>query len=94
MKPDPLATGAGTELSDIQLSALFPVLYKYYDNNPVGTAVLKNNGPMPAENIQVQFHNIAVESARRMERIQKAMEITHQPTYQYKFVWENWVLKR
>jgi FkbM family methyltransferase len=45
------------------------------------------------ENIQVQFHNIAVESTRRMERIQQGMEKTHKPTYQYKFVWENWVLK-
>lgn len=46
------------------------------------------------ENIQVQFHNIAVESTRRMEHIQRGMEKTHEPTYQYKFVWENWMLKR
>ena len=45
------------------------------------------------ENIQVQFHNIAVESTRRMERIQQGMRNTHKPTYQYKFIWENWVLK-
>ena len=42
------------------------------------------------ENIQVQFHNIAVDSADRMERIQKGMQRTHSPTYQYRFVWENW----
>jgi len=46
------------------------------------------------ENIQVQFHNVAVESARRMERIQEGMKNTHEPTYQYRFVWENWTLKR
>ena len=45
------------------------------------------------ENIQVQFHNVAVGSTRRMERIQEGMEATHEPTYQYKFVWENWALK-
>ena len=45
------------------------------------------------ENIQVQFHNIAVESTRRMELIQQGMRRTHEPTYQYKFVWENWALK-
>ena len=42
------------------------------------------------DNIQVQFHNIALDSARRMESIQRGMERTHVPTYQYRFVWENW----
>ena len=42
------------------------------------------------ENIQVQFHNFTVDATRRMEHIQKGLERTHTPTYQYKFVWENW----
>lgn len=46
------------------------------------------------ENIQVQFHNVAVGSTRRMERIQEGMKSTHEPTYQYKFVWENWVRRQ
>jgi len=46
------------------------------------------------ENVQVQFHNIAVGSTRRMERIQEGMKSTHEPTYQYKFVWENWVKRQ
>ncbi len=46
------------------------------------------------ENLQVQFHNIAAESTRRMERIQEGLRETHEPTYQYKFVWENWARKR
>ena len=46
------------------------------------------------ENIQVQFHNVAVGSTRRMEHIQEGMSSTHEPTYQYKFVWENWVRRR
>ncbi|MBH98933.1 MAG: hypothetical protein CMM56_10850 [Rhodospirillaceae bacterium] len=45
------------------------------------------------KNIQVQFHNIAVESTKRMEKIHQGMYKTHQPTFQYKFVWENWVLR-
>jgi len=45
------------------------------------------------DNIQVQFHNISFDSARRMESIQRRMERTHMPTYQYKFVWENWTRK-
>ena len=42
------------------------------------------------ENIQVQFHNFTVDATRRMEHIQKGLERTHTPTYQYKFVWANW----
>jgi FkbM family methyltransferase len=42
-------------------------------------------------NIQVQFHNISKESSDRMERIQKCLRDTHYATYQYRFLWENWV---
>ena len=34
--------GKGLEIRDITLSPLFPVLYKYYDKNPVGTVRVKN----------------------------------------------------
>jgi len=43
--------------------------------------------------IQVQFHNIATESTRRMEAIKHELAATHTPGYQYKFVWENWSRK-
>ena len=42
-------------------------------------------------NLQVQFHEIAAESSIRMDRIQEQLRCTHYPTYQYMFVWENWV---
>jgi FkbM family methyltransferase len=42
------------------------------------------------KNIQVQFHKIAKDSGSRMERIQTRLRNTHHPTYQYRFVWENW----
>jgi FkbM family methyltransferase len=41
-------------------------------------------------NLQVQFHEIAPDSPARMEAIQRQLAATHAPTYQYKFVWENW----
>jgi len=41
-------------------------------------------------NLQVQFHNIDTQSATRMKEIQNRLEKTHLPTYQYRFVWENW----
>lgn len=40
--------------------------------------------------LQVQFHYISAESPRRMEAIQRALTATHEPVYQYRFVWEGW----
>ncbi|MFV8325990.1 FkbM family methyltransferase [Flavobacterium sp. ZS1P14] len=46
------------------------------------------------KNIQVQFHDFLFENAKeRMNKIQKDLSITHEITYQYEFVWENWKLK-
>jgi FkbM family methyltransferase len=42
------------------------------------------------DDIQVQFHNFVPDAAARMEALQNAMRVTHTPTYQYRFVWENW----
>jgi FkbM family methyltransferase len=42
------------------------------------------------DNLQVQFHEIAADSPARMEAIQSKLQATHTPTYQYRFVWENW----
>ena len=44
-------------------------------------------------NIQVQFHDFIPDSEAKMESIQKELSKTHELTYQYKFVWENWCLK-
>jgi FkbM family methyltransferase len=43
------------------------------------------------KNIQIQFHYIGQESDVYMREICKELEKTHTPTYQYKYVWENWV---
>lgn len=42
------------------------------------------------QDIQVQFHNFAPDAPGRMTAIQSAFAATHEPTYQYRFVWENW----
>jgi FkbM family methyltransferase len=42
------------------------------------------------DDIQVQFHNFTPDAAPRMEKLQHDMRATHTPTYQYRFVWENW----
>ena len=46
------------------------------------------------ENIQVQFHWFAPEAHRRMQRIHEQLTVSHQTTYQYRFVWENWPASR
>lgn len=45
------------------------------------------------KNIQVQFHNIVPESDRLMWTIQNELKNTHEQTWGYRFVWENWRLK-
>ena len=41
--------------------------------------------------IQVQFHDVARDSEKHMNEICNELNKTHRPTFQYKFVWENWV---
>ena len=46
------------------------------------------------KNIQVQFHDFIIPNAElRMRNIQQQLSKTHQLTYQYEFVWENWKIK-
>ena len=42
------------------------------------------------DNVQVQFHDIGGDSAERMAAIQERLRETHEPTYQYRYVWESW----
>ena len=47
------------------------------------------------KNIQVQFHDFLFENAKeRMNKIQESLSKTHEITYQYEFVWENWKIKK
>lgn len=56
--------------------------------------LIKNNYLQRFRNIQVQFHDFVIDNPRqRMEKIQKELAKTHNLTYQYDFVWENWQLK-
>ena len=44
-------------------------------------------------NIQVQFHNFVPNYQERYNNIRKELEKTHELTYYYPFVWENWKKK-
>ena len=43
--------------------------------------------------IQVQFHTFYPDASHRREKIQQELMKTHVLTYNYDFVWENWVKK-
>ncbi|CAN5349021.1 hypothetical protein BH09GEM1_BH09GEM1_04460 [soil metagenome] len=44
-------------------------------------------------NIQVQFHDFVPLAEPRMRAIQASLQETHELTWQYRFVWENWRLR-
>jgi len=44
------------------------------------------------DNILVQFHNISVDSEKRLLQIRDELSKTHKSTFCYNFVWENWEL--
>lgn len=57
-------------------------------------SLIENNLISVFKNIQVQFHDFLLENGKeRMNKIQENLSKTHQTTYQYEFVWENWELK-
>lgn len=45
------------------------------------------------KNIQVQFHHFMPNAKERMERIQQNLHATHELTYQFTFLWENWRIR-
>ena len=47
--------GKGLELLNISISPIFPVLYKYYDTNPIGTALIRNYEKKTAKDIKIHF---------------------------------------
>lgn len=55
--------------------------------------ILDNNLTGKFKNIQVQFHTFIADSHNRCVSIQNRLSETHELTYNYPFVWENWVKK-
>jgi FkbM family methyltransferase len=46
------------------------------------------------ENMQIQFHNFVPDAVRRREQLRAQFSRTHELTYDYPFVWENWRRRR
>lgn len=57
-------------------------------------SLIENNLITIFDNIQVQFHDFILDNAQeRMNKIQDKLAKTHELTYQFEFVWENWKIK-
>ncbi len=57
-------------------------------------SLLKNGACENIRNLQIQFHNFFPEAEARMTAIQDALSVTHDLTWQYRFIWENWRRKQ
>jgi hypothetical protein len=51
----PHIKGTGLELINIKFDEIFPVFYKYYDDSPVGKAILRNNEKVACKDIKVSL---------------------------------------
>ncbi len=56
--------------------------------------IIKNEIHHQIENIQVQFHVFIPNCQERREKIREELSKTHECTYNYDFIWENWRIKK
>lgn len=42
------------------------------------------------DELQVQFHDVVPDASHRMDEILADLALSHEPTYRFPFVWENW----
>lgn len=52
--------------------------------------MLDNNIHTKVKNIQVQFHRLTDNYLDRYEKIKEKLSLTHELTYSFPFIWENW----
>jgi tetratricopeptide (TPR) repeat protein len=75
VKPEPLQeTGGGLELQSLQFSNIFPVFHKYYDDHPVGTAVLYNPRSDPVTDITLNLEIKPYMTAPKRCKVQERIE--------------------
>lgn len=52
--------------------------------------LLENKLMRAVTDLQIQFHDFVPDARRRMTSIQDRLSVTHDLTFQYDFIWENW----
>jgi tetratricopeptide (TPR) repeat protein len=55
-QPGEMKPGTGLQFSKVTLTDVYPVFYKYYDDHPVGSAVLHNFEKVPVKNVKVSVY--------------------------------------
>ena len=55
--------------------------------------LIENNNISNINNLQVQFHNFIDDAENLRAKIRNDLSQTHELTYDYFFVWENWEKK-
>jgi tetratricopeptide (TPR) repeat protein len=55
MRPSTLPAGGMLRIADVRLEPVFPVLFKYYDNHPVGSVKVTNTSSRPLEAVEVRL---------------------------------------
>lgn len=55
--------------------------------------MIENGTIKLVKNLQIQFHNFVPNAIQRRRSIKHQLGFTHQETWCYEFVWENWLLR-
>ena len=55
--------------------------------------IIDNNWMNRIDDLQIQFHSFVDDSINKRNEIRKSLSKTHELTYDYEFVWENWKRK-
>ena len=56
----------------------------------IDTNLIENKNISNINNLQIQFHNFIDDAENLRAKIRNDLSQTHQLTYDYFFVWENW----
>src|SRR6056297_274390 len=66
------AKGTGLEIEELYVSTLFPVLYAYYHDHPIGTLTLRNYESRAVEDIRLSFFvERYMDNPKELERIDR-----------------------
>jgi hypothetical protein len=79
LRPQPSIPRFSISISSVTLNPVFPVLYKYYDDHPIGSVVINNTEKGPIQNIRVSFYIEQYMSqpkeCMKLERLEKGAEM-------------------
>lgn len=84
-RPESLGTetaaekGEAAELAEVSFGNIFPVFHKYYDDHPLGRAVIRNNGATPLTNVvasfQIRQYMDAPKESRPIDRLEAGQSV-------------------